>query len=484
VLTRRILRSSTFRLVLLYMALVSGSVLVLFGFIYWATAGFMDRQVDVTIEAEIQGLAEQYRRRGLSGLKTVIAERVARDRGGASVYLLVDTDLQPVVGNLSGWPSAPVSDDGWLAFTLRERGPDGTEEHRARARVFLLVGGLRLLVGRDVRDLEATRSVILGALGWGLAISVGLALAGGLMMTSSMVRRIEAINETSREIVEGDLTRRIPTSGAGDDFDKLVSNLNGMLERITGLMETVREVSDNIAHDLRTPLTRLRSQLEIAGAKQERSDPEARAAVERAIAEADSLLDTFQALLRIARIEAEQRREGFAAVDLAPLLNDVVELYEPVAAERGLTIGLQLGETGPIDGDRDLLFQAVANLLDNAIKYTPAGGRITLGLTAAGEGVEISVADTGPGIPVDQRERVFDRFHRLESSRSTPGSGLGLSLVRAVARLHGAVVRLMDNQPGVRVSVLLPRRSGRHAAGMGDTADPSPSLSPRGGGPG
>jgi len=463
VLTRRILRSSTFRLVLLYMALVSGSVLVLFGFIYWATAGFMDRQADVTIEAEIQGLAEQYRQRGLGGLKTVIAERVAKDPTGSSVYLLVDKDLQPIVGNLSRWPVTPVAEAGWVDFTLRERGPDGTEEHRARGRAFLLVGNLRLLVGRDVRDLERTRSLIVGALGWGLAISVGLALAGGLMMTSSMVRRIEAINDTSREIVEGDLTRRIPASGAGDDFDRLVGNLNGMLDRITGLMETVRQVSDNIAHDLRTPLTRLRRRLEIARAQQGDGDPEARAAVEQAIEEADGLLATFQALLRIARIEAEQRREGFAAVELGPLLTDVAELYEPVAADRDQTIALQVTDGVVIDGDRDLLFQAVANLVDNAIKYTPIGGHIVLGLRLAGDAVELSVADTGPGIPADQRERVFDRFHRLESSRSTPGSGLGLSLVRAVARLHGATIRLTDNAPGLRVTLALPRRAGSRA---------------------
>ena len=458
-LTRRILRSSTFRLVLLYMALVSGSVLLLFGFIYWATAGFMHRQVDLTIEAEIQGLAEQYRQRGLAGLRAVIAERVAKDPAGSSVYLLVDEDLQPIVGNLSRWPTAPVAEDGWTDFTLRERGPDGTEEHRARARAFLLVGNLRLLVGRDVRDLEQTRSVIVGALGWGLAISVGLALAGGLMMTSSMVRRIEAINDTSREIVEGDLTRRIPASGAGDDFDKLVANLNGMLDRITGLMETVRQVSDNIAHDLRTPLTRLRSRLEIARAQQGGSSAEARAAVEQAIEEADGLLSTFQALLRIARIEAGQRRAGFAAVDLGPLLTDVAELYEPVAAERDQAIALEVTDGVVIDGDRDLLFQAVANLVDNAIKYTPAGGRIVLGLLPTASGAEVYVADTGPGIPADQRERVFDRFHRLESSRSTPGSGLGLSLVRAVARLHGATIRLGDEAPGLRVTLALPRRA-------------------------
>jgi len=457
----RLLRSSTVRLVLLYTVLVSGSVLVLFGFIYWATAGFMDRQVALTIEAEIQGLAEQYRRRGLAGLTTLIAERVAKDPVGSSVYLLAGEQFQPIVGNITSWPTAPVSADGWVEFTLREPRPDGADDHRARARVFTLVGDLRLLVGRDVRELEAIRSLILGALGWGLAISLGLSLAGGLTMASRMVRRIEAINEASREIMDGDLARRIPATGAGDDFDRLVGNLNRMLDRITGLMEAVRQVSDNIAHDLRTPLTRLRSRLELARAQQGRDDAEARAGIEQAIEEADSLLATFQALLRIARIEAEQRREGFAPVDLGQLLADVAELYEPVAAEKGQRVDLAIAPVTRVDGDRDLLFQAVAILVDNAIKHTPAGTPIVLGLAPAGALVELYVADSGPGIPPEQHERVFDRFHRLESSRSTPGSGLGLSLVRAVARLHAATIRLADNGPGLRVSLLLPRRAGR-----------------------
>jgi signal transduction histidine kinase len=457
----RLLRSSTVRLVLLYTVLVSGSVLVLFGFIYWATAGFMDRQVALTIEAEIQGLAEQYRRRGLAGLTTLIAERVAKDPVGSSVYLLAGEQFQPIVGNITSWPTAPVSADGWVEFTLREPRPDGADDHRARARVFTLVGDLRLLVGRDVRELEAIRSLILGALGWGLAISLGLSLAGGLTMASRMVRRIEAINEASREIMDGDLARRIPATGAGDDFDRLVGNLNRMLDRITSLMEAVRQVSDNIAHDLRTPLTRLRSRLELARAQQGRDEAEARAGIEQAIEEADSLLATFQALLRIARIEAEQRREGFAPVDLGQLLADVAELYEPVAAEKGQRVDLAIVPPTLVEGDRDLLFQAVANLVDNAIKHTPAGTRIVLGLAPAGALVELYVADSGPGIPPDQHERVFDRFHRLESSRSTPGSGLGLSLVRAVARLHAATIRLADNGPGLRVSLLLPRRAGR-----------------------
>jgi signal transduction histidine kinase len=449
VLTRRLLFSSTFRLVVLYMVLVSSSVLLLFGYIYWATAGFMDRQVDLTIDAEIQGLAEQYRRRGLGGLSTLIAERVAKDPGGSSVYLLAGESRKPIVGNLSRWPEGTESPDGWLHFMLREKGPDGSEVHEARARSFVLVGDLRLLVGRDVRDLEQTRAVILAALGWGLAISVGLALAGGLAMTSRVLRRIEAINETSREIVDGDLGRRIRTRGTGDDFDRLADNLNGMLDRITTLMQRVRQVSDDIAHDLRTPLTRLRGQLELARAQLEQSPDEARAFVDRAIEEADALLSTFNALLRIARIEGARRREGFAPVDLEPLLRDVAELYEPVAAERGQALELALGGPATVQGDRDLLFQALTNLVDNAIKHTPEGGRVVIGLKPFAARVEAWVADTGPGIPADQREKVFERFHRLEASRSTPGSGLGLSLVKAVAALHGARITLEDNAPGL-----------------------------------
>jgi signal transduction histidine kinase len=449
VLTRRLLLSSTFRLVVLYMVLVSSSVLLLFGFIYWATAGFMDRQVDLTIDAEIQGLAEQYRRRGLGGLTSLIAERVAKDPGGSSVYLLAGENRKPIVGNLSRWPEGTESPDGWLRFLLREKGPDGSEVHEARARSFVLVGDLRLLVGRDVRDLERTRSLILAALGWGLAISVGLALAGGLAMTSRVLRRIEAINETSREIVDGDLSRRIPTRGTGDDFDRLADNLNGMLDRITALMQRVRQVSDDIAHDLRTPLTRLRGQLELARAQLGQAPDEARAFVDRAIEEADALLATFNALLRIARIEGARRREGFAPVDLEPLLRDVAELYEPVAAERGQSLDLDLAGSATVRGDRDLLFQAVANLVDNAIKYTPEGGRIVVGLRRSATAVDAWVADTGPGIPGDEREKVFERFHRLEASRSTPGSGLGLSLVKAVTMLHGGRVTLEDNAPGL-----------------------------------
>ncbi len=444
----KLLRSYTFRLALLYTALSLGSVVVLLGFIYWATAGYMDRQTDETIEAEIRGLAEQYRRRGLAGLTAVIAERVARDPDGAAVYLLADDDYDPVVGNLNRWPDVPTTEDGWMRFGLLDWGRDKSEQHEARARTFLLRGGLHLLVGRDVRELESIRRLILNALLSGLAITTALALGAGLLVSSRVARRVEAIAQTGREIMEGDLSQRVPTNGSGDDFDQLAANLNRMLERIEGLMAAVRQVSDNIAHDLRTPLTRLRTRLELAQA----ADPrQAREAVDQAVEDAEELLATFNALLRIARIESGSRRSAFATFDLAGLVHDVGELYEPLASDKGQQLIVKAEGAISVRGDRDLLFQALTNLVDNAIKYTPQGGQVILAATPGDRGPEVMVADTGPGIPPELREKVFQRFFRADDSRATPGSGLGLSLVRAVADLHGASIGLEAGDPGLRV---------------------------------
>ncbi len=444
-------RSATFRLALLYMGLFGGSVLVLLGFIHWSTAGYMARQTDATIEAEIAGLAERYRSQGLAGLTALIADRVSRDRAGLSVYLLADAKLTPLVGNLDGWPAADPEPGGWLDFSLG-RSSRGTTTHPARARSFVLRGNFHLLVGRDVHDLEEVQHLIVGTLAWGLAITLVLALAGGAMLSRSMARRIEAINETSREIMSGDLDRRIRGHGSGDDFDQLVDNLNTMLDRIQVLMAGVREVSDNIAHDLRTPLTRLRNDLELVR-NLEAGPEELRTRVEHAVGEADGLLGTFNALLRIARIESGARRAAFSQVDLQALAADVAELYDPLAEQRDQTLSLALAAVPQVRGDRDLLFQACANLLDNAIKYTPQGGAIELGLAAEARGPCLSVADDGPGVPPELRNKVLQRFYRLETSRSTPGNGLGLSLVSAVARLHGAELRLQDNAPGLRVAL-------------------------------
>ncbi|MBT6273907.1 MAG: HAMP domain-containing protein, partial [Chromatiales bacterium] len=255
---RTIVHSHAFRLALLHASVFGVSVAVLLGFLYWATAGYMSSQADETIVAEIEGLAEQYRERGLEGLNNVIAERLRRDPRGESVYLFAAQDYRALAGNLSRWPEAIADEQGWVDFSLNT--PTGPR--RARARAFRLGGDLRLLVGRDVHALEDVRTLIRRAIAWGFAITIALAIAGGAATARATLRRLEAINDTSREIMGGDLTRRVPTSGSGDDFDQLADNLNAMLDEIEHLMASVRDVSDNVAHDLRTPLTRLRNRLE------------------------------------------------------------------------------------------------------------------------------------------------------------------------------------------------------------------------------
>lgn len=446
----KLLRSSTFRLTLVYMALLGSSVLILLSFIYWSTAAYMAQQADATIEAEIAGLAERYRSDGLTGLTSVIARRSSRKPGGSSIYLLADLFLNPLIGNLDRWPTVPETEDGWLNFRLEGADDAAGDVHRARARAFRLEGGFHLLVGRDVHDLEQTQERIVTALIWGLAITVVLALVGGFAMTRSTIRRIETINQTSREIISGDLSRRIPRNYSGDDFDVLTGNLNAMLDRIEALMEDVRRVSDNIAHDLKTPLSRLRNSLELLR-DGDQNTLQIQTLTERAVAEADALLGTFKALLRIARVEASDSRAEFSLIALADIVRDVAELYEPLAEQKDQQFTVVTAANVSIEGDRDLLFQAFANLLDNAIKYTPSAGRIQIEIEHNANGPQITVSDTGPGIPETARERVFQRFYRLEESRSTPGNGLGLSLVAAVAKLHDADVHLADGNPGLRV---------------------------------
>lgn len=448
-----LLATTTFRLVLAYAALFAGSVLLLLGFIYWSTVTYMSQQTEATIQAEITGLAEQYRERGLNGLAETISDRLERDPDSSSVYVFATPDRRPVAGNLSAWPKATPDADGWLDFEFRDPRAGG-RLFQARARAFVLQGGMHLLVGRDTRELKSTQQLITRALLWGLAITLALALAGGVLMSRSMLRRIEQINQTSRNIMAGDLTQRVPARDTGDEFDQLAGNLNSMLDEIERLMNGIRHVSDNIAHDLRTPLTRLRNRLERLYTDLADASPY-REQVEHSIADADRLLSTFAALLRIARIEAGGHRSDFTRVDLADLVRDAAELYEALADDRQLRFETYIDNGITVQADRDLLFQALSNLLDNAVKYTPAGGSVSLELRRHRDAVDIVVGDSGPGIPPQERDRVGQRFYRLEGSRSTPGSGLGLSLVKAVANLHRATLLLEDNEPGLKATLRL-----------------------------
>jgi len=451
-----VLRSVTFRLALIYVFVFGASVTLLLGFIYWSTAGYMEQQTDATIEAEIRGLAERYQLSSLEGLVRSIHERIENNPFGSTIYLLTNSRYARVAGNLDRWPRQEADADGWVEFALEQVGGDG-ERHWARARTFVLPGDFHLLVGRDMYELRATQALIARTLAWGVAITAMLALAGAVMMSRTTARRLEAINATSRRIMRGDLSQRVPTRGTRDEFDELAASLNGMLDQIQQLMEGVRHVSDNIAHDLKTPLTRLRNRLD--GLLRERganADPALREQVEQALAEADALLSTFNALLRITRIEAGARREAFSDVALRNVVEDAAELYEAVAESKGQTLQVSVGAEPHVLGDRDLLFQAVANLLDNAIKYTPQHGRVELALAHGPSATRIRISDSGPGIPHKDHARVLERFVRLEDSRSTPGNGLGLSLVAAVAKLHGARVRFADAGPGLVVELEFP----------------------------
>jgi signal transduction histidine kinase len=450
--TRYLLHSSTFRLALIYMVLFGASVLLLLGFIYWSTAAYLTQQTDQTIEAEIADLAERYRTAGLAGLTTLISERLSRKPAGSAVYLLVNKSLDPLLGNLNRWPRNAQVQNGWVDFQLEEPGADNADIHPARARVFRIEGGYLLLVGSDIHDLERTKQRIIITLAWGLAITLVLGGLGGAMMSRSTVRRIESINQASREIISGDLTRRIPTRNTGDDFDVLADNLNAMLDRIGLLMEDVRRVSDNIAHDLRTPLARLRNRLEELHLQMPGAGTHSEG-IEQAVAEADRLLNTFNALLRIARVESQHGGESFTPIAMGDLVRDVAEFYEPLMEEKSQALTMQLDGDVQVSGDRDLLFQAIANLLDNATKYTPAGGTIQIDLVRQNGKGRLVIADSGSGIPEAAREKVFQRFFRLEQSRTTPGNGLGMSLVAAVVTLHRMSIRLEDNRPGLRVVI-------------------------------
>jgi signal transduction histidine kinase len=312
---------------------------------------------------------------------------------------------------------------------------------------------LRLLVGRDIRELDQIFRLLRDTLSLGLGALLTLALAGGLLMSLSAQRRVTQFNRTIAQVMSGDFSQRIPISGGQDEYRELAQKINEMLAQIEALIGSIRHVGDNVAHDLRGPLTRLRNRLELLAAEE---NPDA-ARIAECIEQADGLLDVFNALLRIARIESGAYQSAFATFDLTRVVHDVCSLFRAAAEERNLSFRSDLADNLRLTGDRELIAQAVSNLLDNAIKYTPAGGKLEVTLaTVAGSSAEILIADSGPGIPIAEHDKVLDRFYRLDHARSQPGSGLGLALVKAVVDQHGGKLRIGDNRPGLRVTLELP----------------------------
>jgi signal transduction histidine kinase len=446
-------RSTGFRFALLYLAPFSASVLVLFGFIYLITIDIIDSQTNAAIESEIRGLAEQYRADGLAKLRDIVAERSTTPRDGDNIYLLVDPALRPLAGNLRAWPGEAQQDGDWINVSARDAAKD-YDRREFRARTFILRGDFHLLVGRDIRARQEFQSAMTQTLGWALAVTIGLGLVGGYFMSRRMLRRVDGVAAASREIIEGDLSRRMPVSESGDEFDRLAETLNEMLEEIEQLLTGMRAVTDSMAHDLKTPLTRLKSNLELALQQGGEGMAGSQRAMGEAIKEADAVLATFDALIAIARTEAGTSRAAMQTLDLAPLVRDMAELYRPLAEQKAISLAEDIDQSCAIDGHAQFLSQAVGNLLDNAVKFSPPGGKVSIGLSCRDGTARLSVADSGPGIPAPERERVLQRFVRLDESRSTPGSGLGLSLVAGVAKLHGAQLELSDSDLGGLAVVL------------------------------
>jgi signal transduction histidine kinase len=458
-LNLKLLTSSTFRLGAVYLAVFAISVAAILGYIYWNTAILLERQIEDTLEAEVQGLAEQYRQGGPGGLLATVNRRSQQSEGG--VYILTNSIGRRIAGNLPALPAEAVGERGVIDFRFPYETPGGTVQHTARAFFIQLDGGLRLVVGRDVEERRRFNEIIRTSLLWALGLTIALGIGGGLLTSRNFLRRIDRINDASRTIMSGNLAERMPVSGSGDEIDRLSDNLNQMLDQISRLMTGMKEVSSNVAHDLRTPLTRLRARAE--DALRSKSPKAHRAALEANIAEADALLNTFNALLSIARAEAGQVRQGFQDTDLVPLVEDLVELYGPIAEEEGGQVELALPASATVKVDAQLVAQALTNLLDNAMKYgrDPQTGapaiRISVEQRKDG-GYCVIVNDTGPGIAEADRERVKGRFVRLDESRSEPGSGLGLALVDSVMKLHGGELVIASADPGLSVRLEFPAR--------------------------
>ncbi|HLW26170.1 MAG TPA: HAMP domain-containing sensor histidine kinase [Kiloniellales bacterium] len=445
--TPRLSRSATFRFALVYALLFSLTVLLLFGGFYWSTAALIERQVADTVAAELRSLADRYREEGIGGLQVAVQQRSAPGADPENVYLLADRHLRPVTGNLRSWPEGVVPDGSWWQLHLyRQAQDDGPVLVGARA--FQLSDGSRLLVGRDMQARREFQNRLLQNLAFSLTLTLVVGVTGGVLLSRRLLRRVDDVSETSRRIMEGDLTQRVPQGRSNDEFDRLAESLNRMLERIEALMNGMRLVTDSLAHDLRSPLTRLKGKIELTLLGPE--NPEAyRQALEQALAEIDIIQATFNDLLAIAEAESGASRTRLEPLSLDEIVADVAELYRPVLEDAGMQLDASSLQPATILGHRQLLAQALANLLDNAVKYADQGERIEVNLHAGDGQAILSVRDYGPGIPEEARERVLERFVRLDAARSRPGSGLGLSLVAAVSRLHHAQLELKAANPGL-----------------------------------
>jgi signal transduction histidine kinase len=466
----KLIRTTAFRLTLAYLFLFALFAASLLGYFAWNTRRLITEQITTTVNAETGELSDIFGRRGLRALVFNIENRALRP--GANLYLVTTPEGRAVAGNVGSLAPGVMATTGWSETAYRRLDEQESADHRALVLVTQL-SGFRLLIGRDLEERRRLFGIVAKAAQWSVLVVVVLGLGGGIFVARRVLRRIDAMTGTTQRIMAGDLSGRLPVGRSGDELDRLAENLNAMLERIEALMVGLKEVSDNIAHDLKTPLTRLRNRAEEALARSG-SEAEYRSALERTIEESDGLIRTFNALLMIARAESGQARGNMDDFDAAEVARGIHELYEPLAEDGGMTLRVKAGPS-PLHGNRELISQALANLVENAIKYgKPVPSPQPLSADAVpdsdskeiliearrdGASVLLSVTDHGPGIPEADRGHAVERFVRLEASRTQPGSGLGLSLASAVATLHGGELRLGDAHPGLTATLAIPAAS-------------------------
>ena len=445
-----VLTSSPFRIAILYSIVFALGAVGLLGGVYYAVSRVIDGSTDNLIEAEVQGLREQVLVLSRNDFIELIEQRSQDQDVRGAVYLMVDPQLRPVAGNVPSWPKIAADEGKWIQFKVAVPYGDETRVHEVRAQRFPLPGGYRMLVGHDVQERQDVKMVMMRGLVAAVVLTMLLGLSGGIWMGRRILAHAGAISAVATQIMRGDLSQRLPVRDAEDELNTLAREINGMLDKIEQLTLGMRTVLDSAAHDLRTPLNRLQTTAEAAMVQLAPASPERRV-LESVTTEVDRMRGTLDALLRIAL--AETGTVAREAVDLSELVASIVELYAPVTEERGLTLESGVAPGAHIQGSRQLLAQALANLLDNAVKFTPRGGHIRVMLRNEFGGPEVIVEDNGPGIPADKRELVLGRRVRLDEARKLPGSGLGLSLVAAVTKLHGARLVLTDADPGLRVAL-------------------------------
>ncbi len=456
-----ILKTFTFRLALVYVGLFSLSVILLFGFIYTFAMNYLQEQISDSIRMQYTYLANEYRDNGSAGVEERIKELIAHDDEGVEIYLLVNREYEKISGNLNEWPTnaiheTPFEKDGnWVRFHIEgtRNTPSGIE---VKAVMIPLSKWRSILVGQSLQSNEKIEQTIVQTFWASLLLTIVMAFIGAVIMTQSVMRRINVINRSARTIMRGHLSVRIPFTRGGDEFDDLSANLNLMLDRIETLLRSLGEFANNIAHDLRSPLNRIINRLDAGMRSIDTSNP-AHGLLEKNIHDLEELVATFNSILKISELEANTDFRAFEPCDMQRIIGNMVEFYEPYAAEKEIRLLSDIHTPVMVYGEKHLLTQAFANLIDNALKFTPHGGEIRISHATTDDAVELVIADSGSGIPEEFRQKVFEKFFRMEQSRHTKGNGLGLSLVAAVARIHNATVSLEDNQPGLRVRFAMPR---------------------------